>query len=68
MELSVNYKKLMDVRTELNLTQEDVAKHINVRRFTYSKKERGLLSINLREAYLIANLFGMSMEELFFGN
>ena len=62
MELSVNYKKLMDVRTELNLTQEDVAKHINVRRFTYSKKERGLLSINLREAYLVCQWKNSSLE------
>jgi DNA-binding XRE family transcriptional regulator len=68
MELSINYKKIVDVRKKLGFTQSDVSELINVRRFTYSKKERGLVPISLKEAFVISKLFGMTIEELFFEN
>lgn len=68
MEISINFKKIVDVRRKLGLTQDDVSEHLNVRRFTYSKKERGLIPISLKEAYIMSKLFEVPMEELFFSN
>lgn len=68
MDITINFEKLVKVRKDLGLKQSDISEHINVRRHTYSKKERGLIPISLKEAYIIANLFNMTMEELFFKN
>ena len=68
MELTINFKKLVEVRKNLGLTQSDVSEHLDVRRQTYSKKERGLIPISLKEAYIVSKLFNMTMEELFFKN
>ena len=68
MEISINFKKIVDVRRKLGLTQDDVSERLNVRRFTYSKKERGLIPISLKEAYIMSKLFEVPMEELFFSN
>lgn len=56
----VAYRKLHD------LTQEDVAKMLNMSNVSYSFKETGKQCFRLLEAKTLADYFGTSIEDLFF--
>ena len=64
----VNLRRLKGLRVEHNLTQEEFASWINMPISTYRKKELGQSQINLDEAYKISQLFGESIEDIFFKN
>lgn len=60
-------KRLKILRAELDLTQEEFAKMINMPISTYRKKEKGESKFTLEEAYMIAKFTNKSLEEIFFG-
>lgn len=59
-------KSLRVLRAELGLTQEEIAKLINMPLSTYRKKENEESQFTLQEAYSIANVTSKSIEEIFF--
>lgn len=58
--------KLKMYRVGNNLTQEDMAKAIGVRRATYCVKEQGKIDFTQTEINKILKLLNMKYEELFF--
>lgn len=61
-----NIRRLKGLRVERNLTQEDLAKLINMPITTYRRKENGESPISLEEAYKIATVLDSNMEDIFF--
>lgn len=57
---------LRTLRAELDATQQEFAKLIQMPLSTYRKKERGETSITIEEAYSIAQATNKSVEEIFF--
>ncbi|MDD3159894.1 MAG: helix-turn-helix transcriptional regulator [Candidatus ainarchaeum sp.] len=53
------------LRLEFNLTQDDLAKKVNVRRETILFLEKGKYNPSLKLAHDIAKLFGKKIEEIF---
>jgi DNA-binding XRE family transcriptional regulator len=53
-------------RQELQLTQKEVADKLNLKRQTYNKYENGLRQPRISVMKQIAELFGKSMDDLFF--
>ena len=51
-----------------NLTQEDVAKYLNISNVSYSYKETGKQDFRLLEAKALADLFDATIEEVFFND
>lgn len=64
----INLRRLKGLRVEHDLTQEEFASWIGMPISTYRKKELGLSPIQLEEAYKISQLFGESIEDIFFNN
>lgn len=64
----INLRRLKGLRVEYDLTQEEFASWIGMPISTYRKKELGLSPIQLEEAYKISQLFGESIEDIFFNN
>lgn len=63
-KVSKNIKKL---RTERNLTQEDISKELFVTRQTVSSWESGRTQPDLETIMKLSDLFGVSAEELIYG-
>jgi putative transcriptional regulator len=57
--------RIKELRAKHNLTQEDLAKKVGVRRETILFLEKGKYNPSLRLAYDIANVFGCAIEEVF---
>jgi len=57
--------RLRRLRAELDLTQKEFAKLINMSISTYRKKETGESPFTLKEAYLIAKIANKSIDEIF---
>ena len=57
--------RIKEYRARLNLTQEDLAKKVNVRRETVVFLERNRYNPSLRLAYEIASVFQVPIEEIF---
>lgn len=57
--------KIKEFRAKLNLTQEDLAKKVNVRRETIVFLEQGKYNPSLRLAYDISKVFNVDVEDLF---
>lgn len=57
--------RIREFRLKLDLTQEDLAKKVNVRRETIVFLEKNKYNPSLRLAYDLAKVFGVSIEELF---
>lgn len=66
MGVKVNLNKLRGLRAELGLTQEEIADKIGISKHSYNRKERGVRKFTLVEAKKLADLFGLSIEEIFF--
>lgn len=64
----VDLEKMIQQRKRNNLTQKDVGDLLGVSEKTVSAMERGERSIPLHRAVLIAQLYGVSVESLFFTN
>ena len=61
----VDVKTLRETR---GLKQEEVAELLGISTPTYSKKENGSIKWALSEAKLLSDFFGMTIEQIFFGN
>lgn len=57
--------RIREFRLKLDLTQEDLAKKVNVRRETIVFLEKNKYNPSLRLAYDLAKVFGVAIEELF---
>lgn len=57
---------LRKLRKAHKYTQEYMAEHLNITAPTYTKKELGHLRFSLVEAKAIADLFGKTIEDIFF--
>lgn len=57
--------RLVELRKNFNLSQEDFAKKINVSRQTVSSIENGRYNPSLDLAFQIAEVFNMQIEEIF---
>ena len=57
--------KIKEFRARYNLTQEDLARKVNVRRETIVFLEKNKYNPSLKLAYDLARVFSISIEELF---
>ena len=60
------FRNLKAYRVKANLTQEELANKIGITTRNYISKENGKSQFKLDEAKLIADLFGTTIDELFF--
>jgi len=58
--------RIKELRACHNLTQENLAKKVNVRRETIVFLEKGKYNPSLKLAYDISKVFNVTIEELFF--
>ncbi len=62
----MNYTELLkDIRFDLNLTQQDVANHLNINRSTYKDYELQNRIIPLKHLITLCNYFDISIDYLF---
>ena len=64
--MTENKKKKKKARILADLTQEQVAKSLNIHPITYSKWEKNPEEISIKNAKIIANVLGRSVDEIFF--
>lgn len=57
--------RIKEYRARYNLTQEDLAKKVNVRRETIVFLEKNKYNPSLKLAYDIARVFGTKIEDIF---
>jgi putative transcriptional regulator len=57
--------RIKEFRARLNLTQEDLAKKVNVRRETIVFLEKNKYNPSLKLAYDISKVFNVKIEEIF---
>jgi len=57
--------KIKEYRARFNLTQEELARKVNVRRETIVFLEKNKYNPSLRLAYDLSKVFGVSIEALF---
>jgi len=57
--------RIKEFRAKCDLTQEDLAKKVSVRRETIVFLEKGKYNPSLKLAYDIAKVFGVKVDELF---
>ena len=57
--------KIKELRISLNISQEELAEKVGVRRETIVRLEKGAYNPSLKLAMDIANVFGKSVEEIF---
>ena len=57
--------KLKEYRAKYNMTQEDLAQRVGVRRETIGNLEKGRYNPSLALAWNIAKVFGVSIEDVF---
>jgi len=57
--------RIKELRARLNLTQDDLAKRVGVRRETILYLEKGKYNPSLRLAYQVARALKTTIEELF---
>jgi len=57
--------RIKELRARDGLTQEELARRVNVRRETIVFLEKGKYNPSLQLAHDIAKVFGMSIEEVF---
>ena len=67
MPVGVSRQKLRQIRKEKNLTQKDVAAHLNVPHSAISDIENGKRDITVSELKVFSNLYGRSVEEIMSG-
>jgi len=57
--------RIKEFRARFNLTQDDLAKRVNVRRETIVFLEKGKYNPSLKLAYDISRVFGVAIEDVF---
>lgn len=67
MEGGINkvHNKLKAKRVELNLTQIEISKLLNMEVATYSRKEKGLTQFRLDEVQRLLDILGCKFEDIF---
>jgi len=60
--------RIKELRSKYELTQEDLAKKVNVRRETIVFLEKGKYNPSLQLAYAISQVFNLTIEEIFIFN
>ena len=58
--------KIRELRAVLDISQEELATMVGVRRETIARLEKGMYNPSLKLAMDIAKVFGKSVEEVFF--
>lgn len=58
--------KLKEARENAKMTMEDVAGHLGITRQTYSKMESSPETIEIGEAFKLAKLFDVKVDDIFF--
>ena len=58
--------RIKELRAKFNITQEELAKKVGVRRETIVFLEKGKYNPSLKLAYDIAKVFGEGVEDVFF--
>lgn len=67
MNYELNINNIKKIRTELGISQEDMAEKLGYSsKSGYSMLENGYVSISLERAIKISEVFNKSMEEIFF--
>lgn len=61
-------KKLLGLRKEKGVTQQNLADLIGVSKNTYSNKEQGKRDFKISEMFKIANFFQVEIGEIFSSN
>ena len=51
------------MRVNANLTQEEVAKALNITTLSYRNKEKGRIDFKFRELLILCDLFGVSLND-----
>ncbi len=59
------HNKIKELRAKHGLTQQDLAKKVNVRRETIVFLEKGKYNPSLRLAYDISKIFQLNIEDVF---
>lgn len=57
--------KLIRLRKERNLTQEDLAKKLGIEPSTYRNKETGKTQFKMEEMFILSDYFDESIENIF---
>lgn len=57
--------RIKELRAKYNLTQEDLARKVNVRRETIGFLEKGKYNPSLQLAYEVSKVFNLKIEEVF---
>lgn len=57
--------RIKELRAKHNLTQEDLARKVNVRRETIVFLEKGKYNPSLQLAYLVSRVFDLKIEDIF---
>ena len=58
--------RIKELRARLDLTQDELASRVGVRRETIVFLEKGKYNPSLKLAYDVAKTFGMAIEDVFF--
>lgn len=61
----MEYPKIRGKRSELHLSQEDVAKELSITVKTYNLKENGKSEFTLEEVRKLLKLFNCNFEDIF---
>lgn len=57
--------KIKELRTSFSMSQEELAEKVGVRRETITRLEKGTYNPSLKLAMDIANVFGKTVEDVF---
>lgn len=57
--------KLYALRKDKGITQEEMAKSLNITTFTYRNKEKSKIPFNADEMYQLARYFNMNIDDIF---
>ena len=58
------YQRIRDLREDLDLTQQEIARLLNVSQSTYSRYESGVLDIPSAALITLASFYGTSVDYL----
>ena len=64
-DLNMEYPKIRGKRSELHLSQEDMARELGISVKTYNVKENGKSEFTLEEARKLLKIFNCKFEEIF---
>lgn len=68
LKVKYNLGKIRELRMKHDFTKSKIAKYLELTLNGYSMKERGKRKFTLDEAKVLADLFELSIEDLFFYN